>query len=350
MRQTQRQAANFVVWLLVSPSIRTRRLPITALVIVVATAANVGGTSAGSTPEAGGSGRGLVGSWRRAASMLHARSAHAVVSLNGNIYALAGSGPGGPVLAVERYDGKTWVDETTLPGSGLNAPAAVVLNGLIYVIGGFEEVGNVPTNAVHVYDPATGRWRDAAPLPAPRGGHAAVALAGKIHVFGGGNSTSTIADHSVYDPVTDSWNAAAKLPRAEGSPAAVVFRGRIYSIGGRSGSSDFGAVDIYNPATDTWERGPRVGPRGTAGAVVYRSAVYLFGGESQSRGKTLNDVLRLDPKANSWRRVNRMPTARNYARAVLLNDAVYVVGGSRVAGASHSSAGSKIVERFFVRR
>jgi N-acetylneuraminic acid mutarotase len=45
-----------------------------------------------------------------------------------------------------------------------------------------------------------------------------------------------------------------------------------------------------------------------------------------------------------------MPTARNYARAVLLNDAVYVVGGSRVAGASHSSAGSKIVERFFVRR
>jgi N-acetylneuraminic acid mutarotase len=84
--------------------------------------------------------------------------------------------------------------------------------------------------------------------------------------------------------------------------------------------------------------------------VVYRSAVYLFGGESQSRGKTLSDVLRLDPKTNSWRRVSRMPTARNYARAVLLNDAVYVVGGNRVAGSSHNSAGSRIVERFFVRR
>jgi N-acetylneuraminic acid mutarotase len=138
---------------------------------------------------------------------------HAVVGLAGNIYALAGSGPGGPVLAVERYDGKRWVDEATLPGSGLNAPAAVVLNGLIYLIGGFEGVSNVPTNAVHVYDPATRRWRDAAPLPAPRGGHAAVTLAGKIHVFGGGNSTSTIADHSVYDPVTDTWAVAAQLPR-----------------------------------------------------------------------------------------------------------------------------------------
>ena len=324
---------------------------IAALLTALATGTALSaGTSMGSTTKADKPRRGEAGSWRRAAPMLHARSAHAVVSSNGNIYALAGSGAGGPVLAVERYDGKRWVDETTLPGGGLNAPAAVALNGLIYVIGGFEGVGNVPTNAVHAYDPTTRRWRDAAPLPAPRGGHAAVTLAGKIHVFGGGNSASTIADHSVYDAVADSWAAAAQLPRAEGSPAAVVFRGRIYSVGGRSGSSDFGAVDIYDPASDTWGRGPRVGPRGTAGAVVYRSAVYLFGGESQSRGRTLSDVLRLDPKTNSWRRVSRMPTARNYARAVLLNDAVYVVGGSRVAGASHSSAGSKVVERFFVRR
>jgi N-acetylneuraminic acid mutarotase len=45
-----------------------------------------------------------------------------------------------------------------------------------------------------------------------------------------------------------------------------------------------------------------------------------------------------------------LPTARNYARAVVLNDAVYVVGGSRVAGDSHSASGSTVVERFFVRR
>lgn len=52
----------------------------------------------------------------------------------------------------------------------------------------------------------------------------------------------------------------------------------------------------------------------------------------------------------TWKRVNKMPTARNYARAVVLNDAVYVVGGSRVAGDSHSSSGSALVDRFFVRR
>jgi len=291
-----------------------------------------------------------IGSWHRVASMLHARSAHGVVTLAGGIYAVAGSGPAGPVHEVERYDGKNWAVETNLPGEGLNAPAAVTLGGLIYVVGGFEGLTNVPTAEVQVYDPATGQWRKAAPLPAPRGGHAAVVLDGKIHVLGGGNSRSTIGDHSVYDPGTDSWTEAAPLPRAEGSPAAVVFRGRIYAIGGRSGNSDFGAVDVYNPATNTWGKGPRISPRGTTGAVVYRSAVYLFGGESQARGKTLNDVLRLDPKTNVWRRINRMPSARNYARAVVFKDAVYVVGGSKLPGASHTSAGSKLVERYFVRR
>jgi N-acetylneuraminic acid mutarotase len=282
--------------------------------------------------------------------MLYARSAHSVVALGGRIYALAGSGTAGPVLEVERFDGKSWTVETALPGGGLNAPAAVSLGGLIYVIGGFEGLTNVPSAEVQVYDPATGVWRKAAALPSPRGGHAAVVLDGKIHVFGGGNSSSTIADHSVYDPATDRWTDAAPLPRAEGSPAGVAFHGRIYSIGGRSGSSDFGAVDVYESASDRWSKGPRIGPRGTAGAVVYRGTVFVFGGESQARSKVLNDVLRLDLKTSSWRRVNRMPTARNYARTVLFNDAVYVIGGSRVAGASHSSAGSKVAERFFMRR
>ena len=109
---------------------------------------------------------------------------------------------------------------------------------------------------MRVYDPSSEAWSAAAPLPAPRGGHAAVVLDGKIHVLGGGNSMSTIADHSVYDPATDSWTEAAPLPRAEGSPAAVVFGGRLYAIGGRSGFSDFGDVYVYDAADDAWTTRP----------------------------------------------------------------------------------------------
>lgn len=206
--------------------------------------------------------------------MRNARAAHAVVSTVSGIYALAGTGTGGrPVLEVERFDGSRWDAEGVLPGEGLNAPAAVAVDDRIVLIGGFDTSTNVPTARVRIYDLKSRQWRDGAPLPAPRGGHAAVVLDGKIHVLGGGNAVSTIDDHSVYDPRTETWRARAPLPRAEGSPAAVVWSGRIYAIGGRSGGSDFGDVYVYDPATDAWTSGPGIEPRGTAGAVAYCGAM-----------------------------------------------------------------------------
>jgi N-acetylneuraminic acid mutarotase len=305
------------------------------------------GASCASGPKSGAPAASAAGTWQSAPPLRHARSAHAVVGDGARLYALGGSGAGGvPVLEVERFDGKTWEPETTLPGDGLNAPAAVLLEGCLYVIGGFEGVSNVPTDRVRCYTPATRTWTELPPLPAPRGGHAAVVLEGKIHVLGGGNSRSTIADHSVYDPRTRTWSERTPLPRAKGSPAALVVDGRIWVLGGRSGPSDFGEVDVYDAVTNAWTPGPPIEPRGTAGAVRFGGALYLFGGESQALGRSLASVLRLDLQEGGWREVAPMPTARSYARAVVLGDAVYVVGGNPLAGRSHSAEGSAVVERF----
>lgn len=232
--------------------------------------------------------------------MRESRAAHAVVSTPNAIYALAGTGPNGPVLDVERFDGHHWTGETRLPGDGLNAPAAVALENRIYLIGGFSTTTNVPASDVLVYDIKRKSWSSAAALPAPRGGHAAAVLRGRIHVAGGGNSRSTIADHSEYDPATNRWRDLAPLPRSEGSPALVAYHDRLYAIGGRSGQSDFGDVYVYDPERDQWSPGPSIEPRGTAGAVVYCSAIHLFGGESQAANSSLDDVFRLDPARDVW--------------------------------------------------
>src|SRR6266404_4200052 len=289
----------------------------------------------------------IAGSWHNAPPMLHARSAHAIVASGDAIYAIGGTGAAGaPVLQVERFDGKEWRDETTLPGEGLNAPAAVAIGQRIYVIGGFKTVTNVPTDEVLVYDLRTHVWSNAAPLPAPRGGHAAVVVDGKIHVVGGGNSQSTLADHSEYDPATNTWTERAPLPRSEGSPAAVAFNGKLYAIGGRSGGTDFGNVYIYDAVTGRWSDGPAIEPRGTAGAAVHCGTIYVFGGESQAKNTVLNDVLVLNSSTNAWRAAEPMPSARNYARAAVLGNSIYLVGGNSVVAASHSAAGSTLVERF----
>jgi N-acetylneuraminic acid mutarotase len=295
----------------------------------------------------GGSGDGEA-SWETVSPLLHARSAHAVVTDGTQVFALGGTGAEGePVLEVERFDGTRWVEETTLPGEGLNAPAAALVDGRIYVLGGFGTTTNVPTATVRAYDIASRRWGTAAPLPEPRGGHAAVVLAGKIHVLGGGNDVETLALHSVYDPATDRWSEAAPLARAKGSPAAVVLDGKIWAIGGRSGLDDFGDVEVYDPAEDSWSPGPAIAPRDTAGAAVLDGAIHVFGGESQAQAETLGDVLRLDD--DEWRNVSTLPTPRSYARSVTVGDGVLVVGGSTAAGASHSSQGSNAVERYSTR-
>jgi N-acetylneuraminic acid mutarotase len=287
------------------------------------------------------------GTWHREPDLLTPRSAHAVAATENAIYTLAGTGPGGqPVLDVERFDGKTWRRETTVPGEGLNAPAAAVIGDRIYVIGGFGTTTNRPVTAVHCYDVKKRTWNSVAPLPAPRGGHAAVVLNGRIHVIGGGNSVSTIDDHSLYDPAANTWSERARLPRRMGSPAAAVLDGRIYSIGGRSGSNDFGDVHIYDAGADAWRPGPAIEPRGTAGAVTFNRTIYAIGGESQSKQAVLGSVLRLDPDSKAWAEDTSLPTPRSFARAVLFTRALYVVGGSTRYGSSHASPGSATVERF----
>lgn len=289
----------------------------------------------------------IHGDWSDAPSMLTARSAHAVTHSDSAIYALAGTDDHGkPILDVESFDGTQWLKEATLPGEGLNAPTASIVENKLYVIGGFLAISNSPTDEVRVYDLQSHEWTNAIRLPSPRGGHVAVVLDGRIHVFGGGNSVSTLNDHSEYDPATDTWRDLAPLPRSEGSPAAVAVNGKIYVIGGRSGFSDFGDVYIYDPQTDTYATGPSIEPHGTAGAVYYCGGIYLFGGESQAQRRNMEEVWRLDLERNVWESVTAMPIARKFARAVVFKDAVYIVGGSVVPANSHSPIGSNSVLRF----
>ena len=54
----------------------------------------------------------------------------------------------------------------------------------------------------------------------------------------------------------------------------------------------------------------------------------------------------LDTGAKAWIPDAPMPTARNFARAVVFKGRAYVVGGSTVYGRSHASPGGGVVESF----
>ena len=98
-----------------------------------------------------------------------------------------------------------------------------------------------------------GAWQTLAPMPAARQEIATAVLNGLIYVIGGydssGQSTSSVF---VYNPQSNTWSIAASLPIVNNHGAAAVASGRLFAFGGVS-SRAF----VYNPAGNSWSKSPR---------------------------------------------------------------------------------------------
>lgn len=289
-----------------------------------------------------------AGSWQSEAPLLVARASLVAVSNRDAIFAIGGTSANRTLaLDIDRYDGRVWTPEASLP-EGLNAPAAALLGTRIYVIGGFKGTGNIPTDQVLIYDLTKREWRAGKAMPTARGGIQSVVVNGKIHVIAGGNQFRTLDAHEAYDPATDTWTTLAPLPTPRGNPALAALNGRIFAIGGGGGGRPFNNVDIYDVANGTWSSGPDISPpRVAARAIAYRNAVFVFGGEAGAQA--LADVQWLDPNTMRWHAMATMPNAHSYAGAALWKDAVYIVGGSSVAPTTHASPGTRAVNRYHLR-
>ncbi|KFM57287.1 Kelch-like protein 8, partial [Stegodyphus mimosarum] len=85
----------------------------------------------------------------------------------------------------------------------------VVLDGFIYVIGGFEN--NVPLNSVEKYDPDTNKWTFVSPMKYCRGGVGAATLGGFIFAVGGHNGSQYLNTVEIYDAQNDRWKMGPEI-------------------------------------------------------------------------------------------------------------------------------------------
>lgn len=197
----------------------------------------------------------ITDTWTRKADMPTPRTGLSTSLVNGKIYAIGGfvftqvDGVATPVSTVEVYDPMTdtWTLGASMPAPsgwfGANAP---VIDGRIYVMGG--AVGP----PVFVYNPETDAWTHEADLPDPRLAHAASVVDGVLYVIGGFDIqlSSAIGAVTAYDRATDAWTPKADMLIPTGFHAASVADGRIYVFGGRTDFSSDGAistVEAYDP-------------------------------------------------------------------------------------------------------
>ena len=288
--------------------------------------------------------RATSGSWATRSPLPEPRNEVVAAAVNGRIYVLGGSVSGNShVTRNEEYDPATdtWRVRAPLP-SGASHMTAAVLDEKIYAIGGFvgrDHVGAV--DHVFEYDPVSDAWRALAPLSTRRGSVGAAALDGRIHAIGGRvttesgdwHSAGVVATHEVYDPATGRWSEATPLPKARDHMVVVAAGGRIHAIGGRFGGND-DMVDwheVYDPATRSWTTAaPLPTARGGVAGTLCGDLILVTGGEDERRAYAENEGY--DVKTGRWSKLAPLPQPRHGHGVAAVGPSVYVAAGALQKG------------------
>jgi N-acetylneuraminic acid mutarotase len=273
-----------------------------------------------------------------------------MVAVGNRIYVIGGFGadpvPDTLVLIYDA-DARTWSQAAPVP-EALHHAAAAVVDGKIYLVGGFEEAFATrdPVRSVWVYDPGRVQWEARAPLPRPRGALAVAVLDGRIYALGGerrgaGGGTPgyvPVDDATVYDPRTDTWEVLPPLHYHRDHLVAGTMNGHVYAVAGRDRPVyDLPFVEEFDTATRTWtERAPMPTGRSGCVAAVLDGRLYVFGGEGNpdSPYGTYDQVEAYDAAADAWTRLPRMPIPRHAAGAVVVGHQIFLPGGSLRQGSA----------------
>jgi N-acetylneuraminic acid mutarotase len=295
----------------------------------------------------------VEGEWTQRAPLPDERTEVSVTTDGRHIYLAGGFVQSGARQAdaprtVYAYDPEAdaWSHITDLP-EGVNHAGLVHLDGRLYVVGGYRENTFEPVDTLRIFALETRQWSEGAPLPTPRGAHAATVLDGRIHAIGGRtHGRMDVGAHEAYDPGTDRWASLAPLPTPRNHHAAAAVDGMIVVPAGRDDASfELTVNEIYDPQADAWRSGAPV-PTGRSGVAVavLDGRVYLFGGETfRPERRTFDEAERYDPRADAWEALPPMPTARHGLGAAAVDGAIYVISGGPEAGFAFSDRNERLV-------
>ena len=303
-------------------------------------------SSAGVTIADNDAAPGTTFNWREVAATTVGRSEGMGGVVNGKLYLFGGyvDTTFKPTNRGDVYDPatNTWRQIASLP-VGISHVGTVVLGDSIYFAGGYpaNSTGNqtFSTTAVRRYDTTTNTFSDLPPLPAARGGGALVAVGRALHFFGGSDSARRdAAQHWALDldNLSAGWAARAPLPLATNHVAGAVVGGKVYAIGGQqnqdSAAIQRAEVQMYDPATNTWTaRAPLPLARShiTSATLVRNGRIIVLGGIGPGN-RVINRVDSYDPVSNAWTPLTPLPANRLSGVADLLPDGriLFTTGGT----------------------
>lgn len=188
--------------------------------------------------------------------------------------------------------------------------------------------------ATHLAAPVTFGWTPRADALMDRVEGVGVEVNARLYVFGGfGDTELTISPFvDVYDPSADSWVRVGEMPLPLSHITPAVDGDTVWIAGGFAGNHPGPAVTTvwkYHVSANTWEPGPALPEERAGGALVrYGRTLHYFGGFKADRETTVSDhwTLAIDGGV-AWQSAAPMPAPRGHMSAIVLQDAIYSIGG-----------------------
>lgn len=208
------------------------------------------------------------------------------------------------------------------------------MGGFLYVVGG--RVGRKVSSRLWRYDPSADGWVQLASMPIARYSPMMQPFDGKLYVIGGqtvgGRDELAI---EVFDPATNSWSLKKRELELEREDAAsATLGGKIVIVGGHDHDQiNLLDCDIYDPQGDQWSSCAHLHQgRADFGLAEVHGRLMAFGGFDLRADQATQTTEISTTQGRGWLGGPWMPSPRHGMSVVVLNNTIYVIGGSAWSG------------------
>lgn len=273
--------------------------------------------------------------WTKKGAMRLYRAEFELEEINGKIFAFGGYDINNfSVSTVEEFDtlSGVWITKNNMPVPRYDM-GTVKYQGKIYLIGGskVEPGSDIACNDVLEYDPQNDLWKRKAAMFKQRRGPAAAVLDGKIYAIGGWNKGFSATEGvEVYDISRDDWTEKSYYASAAGVYLCKVevINGKLFSIYTQSsGTPKESYVSEYDPAADKWTPRLQLTPVSFYTKLSYDNKICFMGGLQKS-GTLSGKINIYDPEQNKITPLPDLSEPKWFCGAVYLNGKIFVIGGA----------------------
>jgi N-acetylneuraminic acid mutarotase len=233
------------------------------------------------------------------------------------------TGEGSISNAVKAYNvsANTWTSKAPLPVRIRSSNGAVVVDGKIYLSGGFTRRFDEKTGfyqletlkSLYVYNPASNTWARKRDMPIATVNGVSGTYGGKLYVatscYDSSYCGETIGRGALfrYNPANDNWVLLTRTPHDPWSAGGGFIGSKFYLLTG------FGDLDVFDVTTNTWSTGPKRPIRFCQPSyATLKAKLYLAGCHADDDASGVYPMLVFNPAAGAWSQAAAPPVVVNH--------------------------------------